>query len=408
VGSSLPGVLPSAEGLVLARPEVPSEEVGPAAREVPRDALAGTERPASPPASPEVLARPRSEQAPPEAGAIAEPAPATPSPADDAREVRGETRPPGATVRTDRLPRIATGGTAPTPEPPGGLETAVPASPQGEGGSSGSGLPQIGRSAAILPAAGSLRSEGRITPAPDDTSGATETQPTGPRAALLRHRAEFPAAESRPLLGIILVDAGADGLAPDALGALPVPVSIAVDPEAPGASAAAARWRDAGFEVLMLMPAGDAGLTPEAGPGDVETALSEWFARLPGAIAVLDSTEQVLGRNQGLADAVIVRLAAEGHGLALEFQGLNTTANKAARAGLGTARIFRRLDAERERDVVQLRYLERAAFQAARDGAVVMLGHTYPETVAALTSFALGRSSSNVAVAPVSAVMLRE
>ena len=51
---------------------------------------------------------------------------------------------------------------------------------------------------------------------------------------------------------------------------------------------------------------------------------------------------------------------------------------------------------------------DRAAFAAAQEGSVIVLGHTYSETVTALYSWALGSRSESVALAPLSAVLLRE
>jgi len=53
------------------------------------------------------------------------------------------------------------------------------------------------------------------------------------------------------------------------------------------------------------------------------------------------------------------------------------------------------------------RYLDRAAFAAGQEGQVIVVGHTYSDTVTALFSWALGSRSENVALAPVSAVLTR-
>ena len=53
------------------------------------------------------------------------------------------------------------------------------------------------------------------------------------------------------------------------------------------------------------------------------------------------------------------------------------------------------------------RFLGRAAFAAAQEGAAVVVGRTRPDTVTALFSWALANRTEGVALAPVSAVLLR-
>jgi polysaccharide deacetylase 2 family uncharacterized protein YibQ len=64
------------------------------------------------------------------------------------------------------------------------------------------------------------------------------------------------------------------------------------------------------------------------------------------------------------------------------------------------------LDRERESGVVIKRYLDRAALKAGQVGRVVVIGHSYPETVTALFSWAMSDRPATVALAPVSAVLL--
>jgi polysaccharide deacetylase 2 family uncharacterized protein YibQ len=53
------------------------------------------------------------------------------------------------------------------------------------------------------------------------------------------------------------------------------------------------------------------------------------------------------------------------------------------------------------------RFLGRAEFAAAQEGAVIVAGRTRPDTVTALFSWALGDRNEGVAIAPVSAVLQR-
>jgi polysaccharide deacetylase 2 family uncharacterized protein YibQ len=77
----------------------------------------------------------------------------------------------------------------------------------------------------------------------------------------------------------------------------------------------------------------------------------------------------------------------------------------ARREGLPAARIFRSLDDDGESIPVIRRYLDRAAFKAAQEGRVVVIGTARPETVAGILEWTIEGRASSVALAPVSAVL---
>jgi len=88
-------------------------------------------------------------------------------------------------------------------------------------------------------------------------------------------------------------------------------------------------------------------------------------------------------------------------------RGLPVAEQSAARQGVPAATLFREIDSDRERATVITRYLDRAAFAAGQQGSVIVVGHTYADTVTALFSWVLGNRSEGVALAPVSAVLTR-
>ena len=69
------------------------------------------------------------------------------------------------------------------------------------------------------------------------------------------------------------------------------------------------------------------------------------------------------------------------------------------------ATIYRNLDANDESTATIRRYLDRAAFKAAQDGRVLVLGRTRPETIAALLEWAVEGRAATVALGPVTAAM---
>lgn len=236
--------------------------------------------------------------------------------------------------------------------------------------------------------------------APADT-GPPEDAPEGP--AIVVNAAAFDSAETRPLMAVVLIDDPAFGPDRSALADIPFPVSFAVDPTRAGAAEAAAAYRAAGHEVLIL-----ADVLPQgAAPADVEVALAAAFDRVPVAVAVLDTETNRIQGDRGTLETVLGVIGETGHGLVAYPRGLNTAEQSAARQGVPAATLFRQIDADRERATVITRYLDRAAFAAGQEGAVIVVGRTYADTVTALYSWAIGGRSESVALAPVSAVLTR-
>ncbi len=147
------------------------------------------------------------------------------------------------------------------------------------------------------------------------------------------------------------------------------------------------------------------GIPEGAGPGDMEQSFQVLASRLPEAVAVIDPDGRAFQNNRPLASQVVPILADQGRGLVTFDQGLNAADQVARREGLASALIFRRIDAEGEDSPVIRRYLDRAAFKAAQDGRVVVIGTLRPETVAAILEWAVEGRASTVALAPVSALL---
>ncbi|MCW1919882.1 divergent polysaccharide deacetylase family protein [Rhodobacter sp. KR11] len=222
---------------------------------------------------------------------------------------------------------------------------------------------------------------------------------TSPLRAFAR---PFDGAEGKPLFVILLRDVGDQGLPRDQLAQLPFPVSVVIDPLAPGAAEAARAWRAAGQEVVMLAN----GLPQGATAADVAQSFQAMGAILPEAVAVLDPPEAGFQSDRALATLVLSEIAAEGRGLLTWDRGLNAADQIARRDGLPAALIYRELDGDNESQPVMTRYLDRAAFKAGQEGAVVVIGDTRSETVEAILGWALEGKGANVALAPVSALLL--
>lgn len=269
---------------------------------------------------------------------------------------------------------------------PGFPQISAPA----EGTASATGLPQM------TPAA-------PVDEAPEAEEAVEDPTPQGDLPAIQAFAAPFDASEERPLMAIVLIDEPDSRIEQSTLTRFTFPVAFAVDPLHPEAAARAAIYREAGFEVVML-----GSMIPEgATAADAEVALAAAEVTLPEAVALLDTPEGRIQGDRPVLDAVVEALGASGHGLVAFPRGLNAAEQSASRAGVPGATLFRLLDDEEQRATVITRFLSRAAFTASQEGTVIVAGHTRPDTVTALFSWALGGRSEGVALAPLSATILR-
>ena len=186
------------------------------------------------------------------------------------------------------------------------------------------------------------------------------------------------------------------------LAKLPFPVSFVIDPLASDAKAAAQTYRDAGQEVLILAN----GLPPGATAGDVAQTFQSLAGIVPEAVGVVDEATLGFQDNRALASLVLPVIADQGRGLLTYDRGLNAADQIARRDGLPAAVIFRRLDGAGESGPTIRRYLDRAAFKAAQEGSVVVIGDTKADTVAAILEWTVEGKGATVALAPVTAVMM--
>jgi polysaccharide deacetylase 2 family uncharacterized protein YibQ len=221
-----------------------------------------------------------------------------------------------------------------------------------------------------------------------------------PSAALQAFATDFEAPEGLPLMSIILVHQGDLTLQEDVLQVLPPYVGFAVDASLPNAAEIARAYRASGREVVMIpaLPAG-------AAPQDIEQALAANFDLVPEAVAVMDVSGSSFQSDRAAVEQVVDVVSASGHGLITFPRGLNTAHQAAQRAGVPTGLIFRNIDGGSETQEQIRRTLDRAAFRARQDEAVILVGTTGATTLSALTEWLLGNRATTVAIAPVSAAL---
>ncbi|SLN16219.1 divergent polysaccharide deacetylase family protein [Roseisalinus antarcticus] len=220
--------------------------------------------------------------------------------------------------------------------------------------------------------------------------------------ALRRYGAEVET-DGRPLIAVVMLD---DGSVPEAdiiLGALPMKVTVVLDPAAEGAGARARAFRDAGFEVGILarLPAG-------ATPQDVEVNMAAALRAVPDAVVLVDAGEGGLQANRAATDQAIAALAERGMGFVSISQGLNTALRSAEAAGVPATTIYRDLDAEGQDARVVRRFLEQAAFRARQDAGTTVLARLRPDTISALILWGTAARDGQVQPGPVSTLLLEQ
>nr|WP_231703973.1 divergent polysaccharide deacetylase family protein [Cochlodiniinecator piscidefendens] len=207
-------------------------------------------------------------------------------------------------------------------------------------------------------------------------------------------------ANDQPYFSILLIDDGSEAVAPDVAQNLPFPVSFIVDAAEPTAGARAAEYRAAGLEVLVMVD-----LPENAQPSDIEQIYQASLAAVPDAVAVIGPQSGGIGGTRQTAEQVAGILAESGHGLVTYPLGLNAAQQVATSEGVPAVTVFRELDAGNERAHIIRRYLDRAAFRAAQEGQVVMVGHLRSDTLEGLVTWGLQDRAASVAVAPISALL---
>ncbi|WP_457648876.1 divergent polysaccharide deacetylase family protein [Profundibacter sp.] len=395
---------PAAEPVEEAEPAAPVEEQAEAA--APQTPVAEAEETVTPevttPTEPEVV----EPEAPEVAQPVETPVSEDPAPAPEMSEAMSEDPAPQNTPQEDPAPEVAE---APVAKP--AAPKVEPATPKV------STLPQITApevSAKAETDAQTESPEADTAPA-DETAaantsrlptigGPSETDPevsdqetAGPtdQGALDAYAMPFENPDAKPMLSVVLIDDPDSPLSAEALVNLPFPLSFAIDATREDASEVAARYRAAGFEVMLLT-----NLPKGASASDVEVSFEAYINAVPEAVAVLDRDATAVEAQQ-----IAGILSDRGLGLVTPSKGLNSAQKAAQREGVPAALIYRELDGGNEEVPAIRQYLDRAAFRATQEGSVIMLGHTRPETIKALVLWALEGRAASVAIAPVSAVL---
>ncbi len=368
----------------VSAPDTPSEERGvPAVSDPSQPSL-----PALPEAGSGFGAAPLADEVAPEVASHSDPDLQAVPPSAPGADPMSEAA-PKSEAAPEAMPEV-------TPE-----SAAEPASPSGSAPRIAA-LPQAGNGEEAAPQSPAIGTPVMPLTERDDAPEATPEAAPSELPAIERFAVSFENPEGQPLMSILLID-GKDSIGAEALADFPYPLTFAVDPAAPDATEKMARHRAAGFEVVLL-----ADLPAAALAQDAEVALSVWRAAVPEAVAILEGTGSGIQGSRALSDQVTLIAQDAGLGLITQANGLNTAQKLAARAGVPSAVVFRDFDGAGQSAAVMRRFLDQAAFRAGLDGAVIMLGRVQPDTISALLLWGLQDRAQRVALAPVSAVLMRE
>ena len=218
-----------------------------------------------------------------------------------------------------------------------------------------------------------------------------------------RFASTAPIENDKPHMSIVLIDTGDSSLGVEALDSFPYPLTFAVDASIANAVERMQVYRDKGFEVLALID-----LPLGATASDVEVAMSAYLAAVPEAVGILEGVETGVQTSREMADQLTQIILDSGHGMLLQKSGLNTARKLAEREGIPAATVFRDFDGNGQSASVMRRFLDQAAFRAAQEGGVVMMGRLQAETISALLIWGLADRASRVALVPVSAVLKQD
>lgn len=248
-----------------------------------------------------------------------------------------------------------------------------------------------------------IRRPAEPVPASENSDAEEVAEEVADGPALEIHAASFDASDTRPRMSIVLIDDGTMPAAAAALAGVPFPVTIALDPSRPDAAEALARYRADGYEaaVILRLPEG-------AAASDVEVTMGATLSELGQTVAVIDLGEGGVQQNREATQQAMSILAAGGRGFVTSASGLNTATRAAEQAGVPSGTVYRDLDSEGQNADVIRRFVDQAAFRARQQSGVVLIGRMRPDTLSALILWGTANRASQVAIAPLSAVLRGE
>ena len=236
--------------------------------------------------------------------------------------------------------------------------------------------------------------------APPANAGSDVAPVVADGGAMVQHSEFFNGDPSEPILAIVLVGVGAEGTPTNDIFLLPAPLTLAIDPALESAADLVLDARDSGFEALASLSVALGG-----SDADAAAAISAQLERVDGVIG-LAALEGSLAGNASINGALT---AIGPRGMMLldaTEEGGSTGFRTAKGLGLAAAPLGRAFD-ETPSSAMVFQSLERAAFDARRTGAFVVVGRAEPAVLTGLRRWLNVKAGKSVAVAPLSEVVRR-
>lgn len=207
---------------------------------------------------------------------------------------------------------------------------------------------------------------------------------------------------SQPLLAIVLTDVTSENQTRlDEIMLLPGPLAVVVPAGSAGAEATILDARDAGFEAMVGV--GSAEVSGASASGEVAAALSDRLAASPMVLGAALAGEAL--QASAAAEGAVSALADNGFALLdMTADGGGAPYRLAKSRNAPAAPNGRRFD-EADSSALVFQSLERAAFDARRTGAFVVVGAATPAVLTGLRRWMNVKANRSVAVAPLSAVI---
>ncbi len=207
----------------------------------------------------------------------------------------------------------------------------------------------------------------------------------------------FTGDTSRPMLAIVLEDTLESSLQP--LVDKGVPITIAV-PAGVESGAAAQSIREAGFEVVGLIPDG---VSPTEG---VAENVARFMQNVPVAVALMDSNTSGLMLNRASMQTVLDTTEPAGLGL-ISFTNKDKeliARTQAENAGVPFGSALQISNENQDEELI-IQAFNQAAFVAALNGRAIIFAKARPSTINALLRWFDTVNAGNVEIVPVSVVL---
>lgn len=291
-----------------------------------------------------------------------------------------------------------------TPKPDTAEVPAVTPEPQAEPGEVKLGTKFQNPTVTTMKTVGTLGSSSGFKST--NTPNKTETESATPAMRAFDKNAQSYAEPQGPVLSVILVYSGANGMKRTELLNADFPVTIAVNPDSDDAVRAASDFYNAGFETLIQNPLQGDPLTEERDDMAVAARLEQFIANVPTAVGMVDNGAGKLRKTRAARLAVMDVFAQTGHALLSTGRGINNIPREAEKRQVKSAPVFRILDGNGESSETIATYLSRTVLQANQDGSAIVMGTATKTTFDAVQKWLQSAQAASVTIAPVSAAIL--